>query len=232
VARRRLIHRAFLEKVFTAMPSEQEYKVLSIRQPLAWAVCIGEKTVENRPKTTRHRGLLLIHAGEAADGLRELKESSYWTEYKDLLPLGAIIGCADLYDSVEFDTSLEANPHASGPICYLIRNPKWFQQPIPCTEQMGIGKLPVGLQGRVEEQLNKPGRPVEVREELIKSIRPSPSEVCNRQGLQYLEAEKYDDALRRLGDGIKLDSSNANAIRDLSEAIRVYLNRFKQRDMW
>jgi hypothetical protein len=225
VARHRLIHRAFSEKVFTAMPSVQEYRFLSIRQPLAWAVCIGEKTVENRPKNTRHRGLLLIHAGKAADGLRELKESSYWTEYKDLLPLGAIIGCADLYDSVEFDASLEANPHASGPICYLLRNPKWFQQPIPCTEQMGIVKLPVGLQGRVEEQLYKPGQSVEIRDELIKSIRPSPSEVCNRQGLQYLEAARYDDALRRLGDAITLDSSNANAIKDLSEAIKVYLKK-------
>jgi hypothetical protein len=207
------------------MASEQEYRVLSIRQPMAWAACVGEKTVENRPKNTSHRGLLLIHAGKAADGLRELKESSCWKEYKDLLPLEAIIGCADLYDSVEFDASLEANPHASGPICYLLRNPKWFQQSIPCTGQMGIVKLPVGLQGRVEEQLNKPGRSVEVRDKLIKSVRPSPSEVCNRQGLQYLEAERYDDALRRLGEAIKLDSSNPNAIKDLANAIRVYLKK-------
>ena len=42
-------------------------KVLSIRQPWAWAIVAGFKPVENRTWKTGYRGPLLIHAGLRED---------------------------------------------------------------------------------------------------------------------------------------------------------------------
>ena len=42
-----------------------EVRVLTVRQPWAWAIIQGGKDVENRSGPTKHRGPLLIHAGSA-----------------------------------------------------------------------------------------------------------------------------------------------------------------------
>jgi hypothetical protein len=41
--------------------------ILSVRQPWAWAIVNGYKPVENRTWATKHRGLLMIHAGLRLD---------------------------------------------------------------------------------------------------------------------------------------------------------------------
>lgn len=40
---------------------------LTIKQPWAFAIAEGFKTVENRSRRTHHRGTILIHAGSACD---------------------------------------------------------------------------------------------------------------------------------------------------------------------
>jgi hypothetical protein len=40
-------------------------KALTVRQPYAWAIAAGAKTIENRSRPTKHRGPLAIHAGAA-----------------------------------------------------------------------------------------------------------------------------------------------------------------------
>lgn len=42
-------------------------KALSVRQPWAWAIVSGHKTIENRSWQTTYRGPLLIHAGRTFD---------------------------------------------------------------------------------------------------------------------------------------------------------------------
>lgn len=42
-------------------------KALTVRQPWAWAIAKGHKTVENRGWTTNYRGPLAIHAAKAWD---------------------------------------------------------------------------------------------------------------------------------------------------------------------
>ncbi|HHY88739.1 MAG TPA: ASCH domain-containing protein, partial [Chloroflexi bacterium] len=50
-------------------------KALSVRQPWAWLIAQGYKTVENRTWATNYRGPLLIHAGKKPDLTRsELDE--------------------------------------------------------------------------------------------------------------------------------------------------------------
>lgn len=43
-------------------------RALTIRQPWAFAIAEGLKTTENRSRSTRHRGPLLIHAGQTFEG--------------------------------------------------------------------------------------------------------------------------------------------------------------------
>jgi tetratricopeptide (TPR) repeat protein len=220
------------------MNGETKYKCLSIRQPLAWAICVGEKTVENKPQNAHYRGLLLIHAGKNAEGLADLKEAVAWKTHKPCFALGAIIGAAELHNVVEFNRSLEANVHANGPYCYLLRNAKWFEEPIPCTGQLGLFGLPEQLTAQVAKQLNKPGKTVQIPDELLRAIRPSPTDACCYQGQHYLDNGLPEEALRRFMGAITLDKSNAHAyflksialdqlerteeaVKDVSEAIRL-----------
>jgi len=51
-------------------------RILTVRQPWAWAIIAGHKPVENRSWTTDYRGPLAIHAGRtpAPEGWRELDQ--------------------------------------------------------------------------------------------------------------------------------------------------------------
>jgi len=82
-------------------------KTLSNRQPWAWLIVQGIKTVENRSWATPYRGPLLIHASmrfalNAAEfaQLRKqvLKKYDIWIS--DDLPRGGIVGQVQLVDCV------------------------------------------------------------------------------------------------------------------------------------
>ena len=51
-----------LSPTSVTLKSGQEYRVLSIHGPWAWAIIFGGKDVENRSWSTEHRGPILIHA--------------------------------------------------------------------------------------------------------------------------------------------------------------------------
>jgi hypothetical protein len=41
-----------------------DVRAITVRQPWAWAIARGKKNIENRSQSTKHRGTLLIHAGQ------------------------------------------------------------------------------------------------------------------------------------------------------------------------
>lgn len=47
-------------------------KVLSVKQPWAWAIAMGHKTIENRSRATSHRGPLAIHSSKKWDEPEDL----------------------------------------------------------------------------------------------------------------------------------------------------------------
>lgn len=92
-------------------------KALTIRQPWATLIALGEKKIETRSWKTIYRGSILIHAGKSIDKkscLREpikstLKNHGY-TEKN--LPTGVIIAKCQLIDCIKIkdwvaDTSLK-----------------------------------------------------------------------------------------------------------------------------
>ncbi len=134
-------------------------RCISIRQPFAWLVAIGIKDVENKERSTRFRGRILIHTGQNRDFLDKfLEDNSNQNFEPDWFPLGAIIGAADLVDCQEMNETLEGNVWSGGPKCYIFRNPHWFQKPIPCKGQVTLFPVPNEISGRVTDQLSMPGR--------------------------------------------------------------------------
>lgn len=113
-------------------------KALSIRQPWAWMVARGIKTVENRTWPTNFRGRFYIHASAKfdippknyAEFKRELEKGAREDGIDITLPAspsdfekGGIVGAADLVDCVtacedEYDQAW----HTPGNYAFLLDN--------------------------------------------------------------------------------------------------------------
>jgi ASCH domain len=105
-------------------------KALSVRQPWAWAIVQGLKTVENRTNRTSYRGRLLIHAGLKGDlrGWQFLDEMGFPLPVDP--PTGGIIGVVDLVDCVEGYDSVWAQERCWH---WLLANPR----PLPFVAYKG-----------------------------------------------------------------------------------------------
>jgi len=123
-----------------------EPRALSVRQPWAQLIVQGAKDVENRSRSTRHRGRLYIHAATrlaCVPSARELLVKAHFPEGISDLPRGAVIGTVDL---------IGCYPH--GPDCVICRVSPWasehytwhwvlahpvqFDAPAPMLGQMGV----------------------------------------------------------------------------------------------
>jgi hypothetical protein len=94
-------------------------KALSIRQPWAHLIAHGVKRIENRSWQTDYRGPLLIHAGARwYDEPIEDIERRYRITIPRELPLGGIVGIADLIDIVERSD----DPFFVGPFGWVLAN--------------------------------------------------------------------------------------------------------------
>lgn len=121
-------------------------KILSIRQPWAWAIIHGGKDVENRTWKTNFRGRFLIHAPIVFDKDGELwltnnrERLGKYSNWLSLQPFihsailrGGIIGSVELIDCVTAHDS----PWFAGPYGFVLKNPQWlpFQ---PCKGWLGF----------------------------------------------------------------------------------------------
>ena len=77
---------------------------LSVRQPWAWLIVNGHKTVDNRTWRTSYRGPLLIHASQTLDmtvdeldGVRQAL-AEIGIDMPPTLLTGGIVGCVNLID--------------------------------------------------------------------------------------------------------------------------------------
>ena len=119
-------------------------RVLTVRQPWAWAIIHGGKDVENRSWPTKHRGALLIHAGSAfeRDGYETVKRlAARPPPPADEFVHGAIIGVAELVDCVRDSNSEWAVP---GQWHWCLRS----QGPVesfPCSGKLGLWRPPAGF---------------------------------------------------------------------------------------
>ena len=84
-------------------------KVLSIRQPYAWLIAIGCKTIENRTWNRKIRGRFLIHASQAKpeklDGWQESAMKKYCQEHGIVILLFGFIVLIIPEEQLAFDVS-------------------------------------------------------------------------------------------------------------------------------
>ena len=73
-------------------------KALTIKQPWATLITKGIKKYEFRSWKTSYRGTILIHAGKGIDKSSVIRLKEYLPE---ILPLGDIIGKADIVDCIK-----------------------------------------------------------------------------------------------------------------------------------
>lgn len=112
---------------------------LSIRQPWAWLIVHGHKTIENRHWSTLYRGQILIHAGKA---MTQADYHECWgvarAQGVDLpaavnLPRGGIVGVARLVDCVRQHDS----PWFFGPVGWVLVEARPVAL-VPCAGQLGL----------------------------------------------------------------------------------------------
>lgn len=128
-------------------------KCLSIQQPWASLICGGIKDVENRSwRVNDAPGRILIHAGKTMRPLGKLPTffgvlidnaiaCGYVPEVEDM-PLGAIIGYADIVGFTEECTSDWAQEGHGAEWKWQIENAKLFKSPIPYRGRQGLFEVP------------------------------------------------------------------------------------------
>lgn len=121
-------------------------KAITICQPYAHLIAIGEKRVENRSWATEHRGPLAIHAGKS----RKYLDPALGAKMPGLV-FGAVIATCQLYCCVpieQIDGIIEEDPerfgwlvdhkHVEGPICWVLENVYRKVEPFYCRGERGL----------------------------------------------------------------------------------------------
>lgn len=121
-------------------------RVLSVRQPWAWAIIHAGKDIENRPRTIIPGYRLLIHASRSYDrsgdvavrrqGLRGLPSEIYLARF-----YGSVIGMVDVIDCITASRSRWA---VAGSYHWVLANPVPVKHPLVITGQQGLFKPPAG----------------------------------------------------------------------------------------
>lgn len=117
-------------------------RALTVCQPYAHLIAIGQKRVENRRWPTRYQGLLAIHAG---------KSRQWWTdEYglaQDEVAWGAIVAVVRLVDCLSIRAIRDGftrfkwvrdYEHTIGPFCWVLNEFRRLARPIPCDGRQGL----------------------------------------------------------------------------------------------
>lgn len=154
-------------------------RVLTVKQPWAWAILHGGKDVENRTTNIAgsYRGPVAVHAGLGAfvqdNDASRAHRAAHGTETPTVLHYGAIIGVVDLVD-VHHDQTIRGDLHCCsdgewhgsspcpGPCSpwampdhhhLVLANPRPLARPIPHRGGLGLRHAPDDLVAAIAEQL-------------------------------------------------------------------------------
>lgn len=139
-----------------------EMKILSVRQPWAWWIFNG-KDIENRPKSNRYIGPLLIHASatwidkDVDTNMEAARLMALKAGIRGVGPLkselrmnkGHILGlvhCAGWCAKSE-------SPWFVGPIGHMLEQPRLLAKPIPFKAMLGFIDAPEAIVADIKRQL-------------------------------------------------------------------------------
>lgn len=197
------------------MSNDSTLRCLAVRNPWAWAICLGEHQTENRTWTTSHRGVIAIHASSTPAEVNRLhKRDGTGAVRKKLFQYGAIIGLADIEDVVEYGPALEANPWASGPYCWLMRNGRFLQEPIPLKGRLTLFHLPEEIAAQV---LAQPTHQLDPQDPVIRAcadaIRPelNPADHYSFAAEHFLDKGEFGKARQACAEWLRHEPRSADA---------------------
>ncbi|MBC8867977.1 MAG: ASCH domain-containing protein [Planctomycetes bacterium] len=195
---------------------DQPSRCLSVRQPWAWAICVGEKTIENRTWSTDYRGTIAIQASASKSTVNSfLKPHKSAGIAPAFFSCGAIIGVADVVDCVELNPDLESDPWAEGTICWKLDNARFIADPIPMKGKLNLFVLAQEIGERLSDQLQLPQPPVNeaLARKVLDIVRVTPDDLCLDRAVAYGELCKFQDAIRLSSRVVEKEPANAGAYR-------------------
>lgn len=158
-------------------------KVLSVRQPWAWAITHGRKDIENRTWGTGYRGPLAIHAGarwdeDGAYDKRVLRALHGFGDRFDpplrverlgsktvrllrdqQLTPGAVVAVADLVGICTVRSASEqcgcGTWAGEGQCHWKVANVRPLTEPAPCKGRLGLWELPPDVEAAVLAQVGE-----------------------------------------------------------------------------
>lgn len=139
-------------------------KVLTVRQPWAWAIIHGGKGIENRGYLPKWRGPVAIHAALQvdSDGFRDPAIGAAGGLAADM-QFGVIIGVVDFTDghvaipSARLDGSVGCccEPWGRPRQSHLVLdNPRALEHPIAWRGRLGLTSLPPDVEDDITRQVN------------------------------------------------------------------------------
>jgi hypothetical protein len=139
-------------------------KALTIKQPWASLIALGEKKMETRSWKTNYRGPLLIHAGKSIDKIACKLPEIYGVMEDYEYPTGVIIAKCNLVDCVKikydmpyFDgadlengmqiggNEYEFGDYTEGRYAWILDNVEMLKEPIPAKGQLSLWEYKEGL---------------------------------------------------------------------------------------
>ena len=127
-------------------------RVLSVKQPWAWAIVSGLKRVENRSWATKYRGTIYIHASRQVDSWGKEWFAKHKIKLPSDLPTGVVIGTCELVDVVSGEQGPRFGKWFFGPKGWVVKNPRTLPQPIAMKGTLGLTRASGKLVRTVEEQ--------------------------------------------------------------------------------
>jgi hypothetical protein len=141
-------------------------KSLSVRQPWAYAIAVLGKDIENRSWSTRHRGLLAIHASSGWDGDEAQSAVAFAARrgYDAVEPArrqrSAIVAVVDLADVCCWGLDgrgCSCGPWAIAGQCHWrLASVRPLVRPVPCKGSLGLWELPAEVETAVRMQIAPP----------------------------------------------------------------------------
>jgi hypothetical protein len=131
-------------------------KALTVCQPYATRIALGEKPIENRTWQSSFIGPLLIHAGISRQWLSDGDERRYPT-----MAFGAIVAQVEVVACLSWSlpnwpepwACLHDHEDAEGPYCLILEHVRALPKPVPCRGALGFWTVPEAVERAVREQL-------------------------------------------------------------------------------
>jgi tetratricopeptide (TPR) repeat protein len=220
----------------------EQMRAISIHQPYAWAIACGFKRVENRSWTTNYRGPVAVQASVNKERLLELHEALGNSFDGSLFTTGAVVAVVDLVDVQPLNPSLESDPWAEGPFCWILSNARMLQTPVKVKGKTSLFKLSLAETAKVAEQLElDAAAPPQVSEGLLAAFQVDPYALETVRAELYWHKGLFEDAVRCATKAIELApeveqgwrvraiaqfalGKNNEAMLDVSEALRLVPN--------